>query len=238
MHHASASAGLRDSTVPRGAASHARPPTPERNLRRAAPRGRAPPAAPTKRQRREVDVLLAWYAHPNQSHVCARTDWYVRVVGQPQVLRNQPGRWPPSPGMTRRSSRSRCRRSWGSMPVSFEPARLVDASPTARRRAEPRTAARGFCGTAGAPAAARARRTGGLACDRGGDDTRVPPPSPGRGTAAARHTPHAARTPRCGVRARGAPERDSIASRSSDMTPHPSQRRFSIGVHDVHVLLP
>ena len=87
MHYASA--GLRDSTVPRGAASHARPPTPERNLRRAAPRGRAPPAAPTKRQRREVDVLLAWYAHP-QPKPRLRAHRLVRASGRAAAGAAQP----------------------------------------------------------------------------------------------------------------------------------------------------
>ena len=77
-------------------------------------------------------MLLACAYYPNLGHVCARTDWYVRVVGQPQSLRNPPGRWRRSPGTTRRCSRSRCRRSSGAMPVSFEAARLVDASPTER----------------------------------------------------------------------------------------------------------
>ena len=74
---------------PRGAASHARPPTPERNLRRAAPRGRAPPAAPTKRQRREVDVLLAWYAHP-QPKPRLRAHRLVRASGRAAAGAAQP----------------------------------------------------------------------------------------------------------------------------------------------------
>ena len=115
MHHSSA--GLRDSTrgarVTRAAPHPGRKPPPD-----ASPGGRAPPAAPPRRCGREVDVLLACAYYPNLGHVCARTDWYVRVVGQPQSLRNPPGRWRRSPGMTRRCSRSRCRRSLGSMPVS------------------------------------------------------------------------------------------------------------------------
>ena len=89
MHHASASAGLRDSTV-RAAPRHTRGPRPpERNLRRAAPRGRAPPAAPTKRQRREVDVLLAWYAHP-QPKPRLRAHRLVRASGRAAAGAAQP----------------------------------------------------------------------------------------------------------------------------------------------------
>ena len=107
MHHASASAGLRDSTV-RAAPRHTRGPRPlkETSAERLLAAARLPQPLPRHKGARLRGTSLV--RTTNQSHVCARTDWYVRVVGQPQVLRNQPGRWPPSPGMTRRSSRSRC----------------------------------------------------------------------------------------------------------------------------------
>ncbi len=123
-------------------------------------------------------MLLACAYYPNLGHVCARTDWYVRVVGQPQSLRNPPGRWRRSPGTTRRCSRSRCRRLLGSMPVSFEAARLVDASPTERMdiRATP-------SGT-GPAAVAGSRRRGRRSTESGAGlrsrrrcDTRLPTPS-------------------------------------------------------------
>ena len=132
---------------PRGAASHARPPTPERNLRRAAPRGRAPPAAPTKRQRREVDVLLAWYAHP-QPKPRLRAHRLVRASGRAAAGAAQPaGTMAPFARNDKTILEIALPALVGfNASVSFGAARLVDASPTARRRAEPRTAAMGVPG--------------------------------------------------------------------------------------------
>ena len=145
----------------------------------------------------------------------------MRVVGQPQVLRNQPGRWPPSPGMTRRSSRSRCRRSWGSMPVSHD---MQPAHERYRRRRS----------------AARRRAT------HGGGDAR---PAPARGTRRARErkiitATVAARTRATRERAQasrargnrgGTQTRRERARRRESLHPVTTQGRPRAALHGLHV---
>ena len=132
----------------RAAPRHTRGPRPpERNLRRAAPRGRAPPAAPTKRQRREVDVLLAWYAHP-QPKPRLRAHRLVRASGRAAAGAAQPaGTMAPFARNDKTILEIALPALVGfNASVSLHAARLVDASPTARLRAEPRTAAMGVPG--------------------------------------------------------------------------------------------
>ena len=168
-------------------------------------------------------MLLAWYAHP-QPKPRLRAHRLVRASGRAAAGAAQPaGTMAPFARNDKTILEIALPALVGfNASVSFGAARLVDASPTARRRAEPRTAAMGVQRTAGARAAAGARRKGGLACSRGGGAIRAcHPRRPGAGPQrrATHSTQRGLLDAECGPAARRRETRSHRAAATRRQTP-------------------